>query len=50
VDWDDAWMLETGGDHGLAYEARLAGVVAGDQLFDGDVAAELEVVCARNTT
>src|ERR1051325_9938578 len=48
VDRDDARVLEAGSDEGLAQEADFANVVARQELLDGNVAAELEVVRARD--
>src|SRR5262249_48158426 len=48
IDRDDAGMLEARGDQRLAQEADLADVIARDQLLDGDVASEVDVVRARH--
>jgi len=48
VDWNDAGVLEASGDEGLAHEANFVHRAAREQLLDGDIAAELEVVGTRD--
>jgi hypothetical protein len=42
-------VLEARGDHRFANEASLAGVVEGDELLDGNVALQLQIVGASDT-
>src|ERR1043165_3256522 len=48
VDRDDAWVLEARGDEDLAQKADFVAGAARVELFDGDVAAELAIECARH--